>query len=64
MHTLGTIVFLGKFLVSQKFGVHASCRNIFALLGFLDPVGVSLLGVVVCTSVLLLDHDCKLNSTR
>jgi hypothetical protein len=54
MNTLGFVVFLGKFLVSQKLGVHASLRNILGSLGLLDTVGVSLVGFVVRTSVLLL----------
>ena len=48
------IVFLGEFLVSEELGVHSSSRNILGSLGLLDTVGMGLVGVVVCASVLLL----------
>ena len=48
------VVLLGKLLVSQKLGVHASCGNEPLSLGLFDPVGVSLVGLVVRASVLLL----------
>lgn len=54
MLPLGTIVFLGKLLVSKKLGVHASGRHKLRSLGLFDTVGVRLLRVVVCASVLLL----------
>ena len=54
MNTLGAIVLLGEFLVSQKFGVHASSRNELASLHLLDTIGVSLVGRVVRAGVLLL----------
>ena len=54
MHTLGTIVFLGEFLVSEELRVHSSCGDESGSLRLLDTVGVSLVGIVVCTRVLLL----------
>jgi hypothetical protein len=54
MFTLRVIVFLGKFLISQKLGVHSSCRNVLGSLLLLDAIGVCLLRVVVSTRVLLL----------
>ena len=53
-NTLLLVVLLGKLLISQEFRVHASCGKKSLLLGLLDPVGVSLVGFVVCASVLLL----------
>ena len=54
MHTLGTVVFLGEFLVSEELRVHSSCGDESGPLRLLDTVGVSLVGIVVCTRVLLL----------
>jgi hypothetical protein len=54
MNTLGVVVFLGKFLVSQKLGVHASCRNMLGSLGLFDAIGMGLLRIVVRASVLRL----------
>ena len=54
MNTLRIVVFLGKFLISQKFRVHSSGRNKLASLGLFDAIGMGLVGVVVCTGVLLL----------
>lgn len=54
VHTLGIVVFLGKFLVSEKLGVHSSCGHILCPLGLLDAVGVSLVRRVMRTRVLLL----------
>ena len=54
MHTLGTIVLFGKFLISQELGVHAFRVDILGFLGLLDTVTVSLVGVVVRASILLL----------
>ena len=48
------VVLLGKLLISQEFGVHASCGNHLLSLGLLDPVGVSLVGFIVSARVLLL----------
>ena len=56
MHTLGTIVLFGKFLISQELGVHAFRVDILGFLGLLDTVTVSLVGGVVCASILLLLH--------
>jgi hypothetical protein len=54
VHTLGTIVLFGKFLISQELGVHAFRVDILGFLGLLDTVTVSLVGVVVRASILLL----------
>ena len=54
MDSLGTIVFLREFLVSKEFRVHSSCRDESGSLRLLNTVGVSLVGIVVCTRVLLL----------
>jgi hypothetical protein len=54
MNTLGTVVFLGKFLVSQKLGAHASCVNKLAWPGLFDAIGMSLLRVVMRTRILRL----------
>lgn len=51
---LATIVLFGEFLVSEKLRVDSLQGNEFLSLGFLDSVGVSLVGIVVCASVLLL----------
>lgn len=64
MHTLGTIVFLGKLLVSQKFGVHAPRRNVFGSLGLLDAIGMSLVRRVVRTRVLLLQSQAIQRETK
>jgi uncharacterized ion transporter superfamily protein YfcC len=50
--TLGTIVFLGILLVSQKLGVHTSLGHKLASLGLFDAIGMRLLRVVVRASVL------------
>jgi len=54
MLSLGPIVFLGKLLVSEKFGVHAFGAHVLASLCLFDAVGMRLLRVVVSASVLLL----------
>lgn len=54
LDTLGSIVLLGKLLVSQKLWVHASGVDVLGLLGLLNTVGVSLCGIVMCACVLLL----------
>lgn len=54
MNTLGIIVFLGKLLVSQKLGIHASCGNILGPLFLLNSIGMCLVRIVVRTRVLLL----------
>ncbi len=54
MFTLGAVVLLGELLVSQKFGIRASLRNELGSLHLLDTIGVSLVGGVVRTGVLLL----------
>lgn len=52
MHTLGTVVFLGKLLVSQKLWVHSSGVDSLSSLGLLDTIGVSLVGIVMGACVL------------
>ena len=54
MNTLRTVVFLGKFLVSQKLGVHSPCRDKLGSLDLLDAIGMGLVSCVVCASILLL----------
>jgi hypothetical protein len=54
MLSLATIVFLGKFLVSQKLGVHAFRAHELAAFGFFDAVRMRLTSAVVGASVLLL----------
>jgi hypothetical protein len=54
MHSLGTIVFLGKLLVSQKLGVHTLATNVTVASSLLDAVGVCLVRVIMRTCVLLL----------
>ena len=50
--TLGIIVFLGKLLISQKLGVHASCGNILGSLCLFDSIPFrSRLLVVRCVVV-------------
>jgi hypothetical protein len=52
MLPLAAIVLFCKVHVAQKFGVHAFGTNVLASLGLFDAVGVRLLCVVVCASVL------------
>jgi hypothetical protein len=54
MHSLGTIVFLGKLLVSQKLGVHTLATHVTVASGLLNAVGMCLVRVVMRTCVLLL----------
>jgi hypothetical protein len=54
MHSLGTIVLFGKFLVPKKLGVHSLGRNKLASLGLLDSVSVSLVRIIMRTGILLL----------
>jgi len=54
MDALWSIVLLGKLLVSQEFRIHTPGRHILSALFLLDSVGMSLVGAVVCASVLLL----------
>jgi hypothetical protein len=53
---LEPVVLFGKFLISQELGVHAFRVDILGFLGLLDTVTVSLVGGVVCASILLLLH--------
>ena len=55
-NSLCLVVLLGVFLVSQKLGVHSSGVNETLSLRLLDAVGVSLVGLVMRTGVLLLLH--------
>ena len=59
VYPLRIIVLLRKLLVSQELGVHSLLVNIPSLLPLLDPVGVSLVRVVVRASVLLLQFRRK-----
>jgi hypothetical protein len=52
MNTLGVVVFLGKFLVSQELGVHSSCRNMLGSLGLFDAIGMDLLRIVVSARII------------
>jgi len=54
MNSLGTIVLLGILLILKELGVHAFCVHLLLPLCLLDSIGVSLMGVVVRTCVLLL----------
>jgi hypothetical protein len=54
MNTLGFVVFLGKLLIPQKLGVHASGRHELASLGLFDAIGMGLVRVIMRTRVLLL----------
>jgi hypothetical protein len=50
--SFAAIVLLGKFHISQEFGVHSSCAHMFTALGLFDTIGVSLLRIVVRASIL------------
>ena len=63
VYPLRIIVLLRKLLVSQELGVHSLLVNIPSLLPLLDPVGVSLVRVVVRASVLLLQFRRKKQKT-
>jgi hypothetical protein len=52
MLPLAAIVLFCKLHVAQKFGVHAFGTDVLASLGLFDTIGVRLLCVVVCASVL------------
>ena len=52
--SFATIVFLGKFLVSQELGVHSFAAHVLTALGLFDAIGMRLLCAVVRTCVLLL----------
>jgi hypothetical protein len=54
VHTLGTIILLRKFLISQELWVHALSVDVLGLLGLLNTITVSLVGIVVGTCILLL----------
>jgi hypothetical protein len=54
MHSLGTIVFLGKLLVSQKLGVHTLATHVAIASGLLNAIGMCLVRIVMRASVLLL----------
>ena len=54
MHSLGTIVFLGKLLVSQKLGVHTLATHVTVASSLLNAVGMCLVRVIMRTCVLLL----------
>jgi len=54
--SLASIVFLGEFLVSKEFRVHALGGHIPLSLGLLDSIGMCLVRVIVRTCVLLLHH--------
>lgn len=53
-NTLGFIVLLTIFLVSQEFRIHAFGWHVLGPLLLLDTIGVSLVGIIMRTSVLLL----------
>jgi hypothetical protein len=57
MNTLGLVVFLGKLLIPQKLGVHASGRHELGSLGLFDAIGMGLVRVIVRTRVLLLSSS-------
>ena len=63
-NTLLLVVLLGKLLISQKFGIHSFCGNGSCLLGLFDPIGVSLVGFIMCASVLLLLKKRKKRENR
>ena len=54
VHTLGTIILLGKFLISQELRVHTLGVDVLGLLGLFNTITVSLVGVVMGTCILLL----------
>jgi hypothetical protein len=54
MLSLTTIIFLGKFLISQKLGVHTFCAHKLATFRFLDAVCMRLASAVMSTGILLL----------
>jgi hypothetical protein len=59
MCSLASVIFLGKLLISEKFGVHSSGRHILGALGLLDAIGVRLVRRVVCASILLLSFSTR-----
>jgi hypothetical protein len=50
--SFAAIVFLGKFHVSQEFGVHSSRAHMFTALCLFDTIGVGLLRIVVRAGIL------------
>jgi len=63
-NTLGFIVLLTIFLVSQEFRIHAFGWHVLGPLLLLDTIGVSLVGIIMRTSVLLLHHHSHRNLTH
>jgi len=63
-NTLGFIVLLTIFLVSQEFRIHAFGWHVLGPLLLLDTIGVSLVGIIMRTSVLLLHHCSSLRCVK